>query len=259
MPCPLLLTKDGDTQAERVISQQISRQDVDVYTDTYVSFAEYVDTVFGWYGTSTDEFNALSNDSRLDTWYNWYSLNYDLKDELILDLDGFYLSDRAIDESQKSATTITPIKVNASRDIEDWDTEIIRWIDTDYDFYGIILGGTAAVSNDKRDDLDDAVVFTGGTQNVATVGTALPDTVVRFSNDWGIELNYSKLNYIDTVTCRNRLAGWYEVGNVADVYAIRGTDSYVIYIHPDAATAQPGRFMYVYRGAANTGFTTDWI
>ena len=124
----------------------------------------------------------------------------------------------------------------------DWKTGVLGYVESDEDFYGIILGGTKAVSNDKRDDLERAVMASAG-YDTATVDGLLSDTV-----------SFDKQDY-------TRLVPLFEArdinGRTGYVYELAGKGDYIVYTESykdSAGNRVDATWTYFYGGASNTAY-----
>jgi hypothetical protein len=140
-------------------------------------------------------------------------------------------------------------RAGARNRLYSWRSEIVAYIDSDYDFYGIILGGTEAVSNDKRDDLEKVVKRVAKNDDVFTVGSADDGTISVLGAD-GVRRNYRRLKLV-----KEDVKGLIQKDRTADIYEIAGTSSHVI-----AKFNKDGSFSNwaYYYGANNTKLKQEW-
>jgi len=365
-PCPLLLTKDGNMQADAMIAAGIAKYRVSTGTDTYASFGSWLNTLNGWYdGDVVNDkviYQTLANDWYLEATPKFIS-------EKAIDFNGGYSNSNA--QNVKSSGTsnleftvsatynavpetftltidkivdgtdnchvVTPTSVtitkaameaaHATGEPEDqihtidlnqkvtwasdvhgvpttstenislklthaqwatlmdngtvaytqknvawtrtvnvtdrvalctgWKQEIIGYVDSDDDFYGIILGGKKAVSNDKRDDLEKTVKNFSYEDQIFTVGSDAAKTI-QLVDDHGVRNTYAYLEPVKSqLTLKNALTG-IDSRLVADckgdVYHIYGTDSYVVAVFDKAGDLI--NWIYYYGGTAQ--LYTDW-
>jgi putative cell wall-binding protein len=152
MPAPLLLTKDGDTTAERFIDKEI-----DDWGDTL--------GIFNWCVNEPDYNWYLDNKIWKDTDYMFADAWYGTKNDYLIDASFLYgFANENQDFFDGSVLTIDPITINGA-------DETVNGDEVDYlpiyrnlgilndgdNFFGYILGGENSVSKKKAESLDQVV------------------------------------------------------------------------------------------------------